>query len=89
MEPQVRHFLVVSSLILSFLVWLPSQKKMWRTKSSNDYHVGSFVIILWLQVSSLIVASLDHSRALQLYFAVNGLNVLATFVLILRFRRRT
>lgn len=82
----MRQILVSTSLLISIFLWLPSQIKLIRTKSSKDYSAFSLGVILWLQFSSFLIATLDHSRSLQIYFCVNGCNVLAMLILILRFR---
>jgi hypothetical protein len=82
----LRSILTTSSLIVSVGLWLPSQIRILKTKKAGDYSPWSFAFILWLQVSSFLIATLDHSRSLQIYFCVNGCNVMAMLILILRFR---
>jgi hypothetical protein len=82
----LRSILAASSLIISVGLWLPSQIRILKTKKAQDYSPWSFAFILWLQISSFILASLDHSRSLQWYFAINGANVGIMLALILRFR---
>lgn len=82
----LRAFLTTTSLLISVVLWLPSQIKIVRKRSAADYNWASFAAILWLQIASFTLAWLDHSRGLECYFAVNGVNVGIMLGLILRYR---
>jgi len=79
--------LIGLNIALGCVIWLPAWKKALKTRSTRDYSVPSFCMILLSQGVSLCVAILTGAWHLAVYFAVNGIIVAATLGLILRFRR--
>jgi hypothetical protein len=78
--------LVTLNIALGFVVWLPAWLKIYRTQRASDYSLMSFGIVLTMQFISLTLAVMDGSRALTLYFLVNGAIVAFTTWLIWKYR---
>jgi energy-converting hydrogenase Eha subunit A len=84
----MRLSLAAVNVILSVVVWLPTWRKVLRTRSSGQYSIASWVIVFAMQIISLEIAVLDGSAALVLYFALNAAIVGYTTALLYRFRDR-
>lgn len=80
------RLLTVANIAISLVVWLPAWRKMLRTRSAGDYHMGTMLMILYLQFGSLAMAVIEHAGALALYTGVNALIVLATCLMVRRFQ---
>jgi hypothetical protein len=78
--------LVLVNIALGFVVWAPTWLKIYRTRSTKEYSLLSFAIILTMQFISLTVAALDGSAALVWYFVSNGAVVAFTTWLIWKYR---
>lgn len=78
---------VALNILVSVTLWIPSWLKMWRLKSSREYSIFSFLLILYLQVANLALAWLESAVLLTAYMAVNVLAVGFTCCLIWKYRK--
>lgn len=77
--------LVSFSILLSFALYVPLWTRIWRRRTSGDYSLWAYGMILALQVSNLALARLEQAPYLQLLYLLHIGLVLATIGVIWRF----
>jgi hypothetical protein len=82
----LRRILTASNLAISFVIWIPTILRVIARHSSGDISVLTLLLVLWLQIASALIAYLDRSKSLLLYFGINALNVCIALGTVLFYR---
>lgn len=85
--PRLIQLITAINIGVSFFVWMPTWRRIFANRSSDDISVWTLIIVEWLQVSNFAVAVAERAWGLAAYLAVNASIVGLTMAIVAHFRR--
>lgn len=82
----LRPILTPINMVVSVFMYVPLFRKILKRKSTADYSITTQALIVFLQVSSLVVAASEHAWYLFAYYIVGFVLTTATLGLVWRYR---